>query len=261
MALLKIPIDSGVSRALLISSRRFRLAVAAVSAKWGMGNTLATRSQEKEVTDLGVTLAPDDPLARLSHAAVLEKTFDMNDIAGSLREYETAAAMSPHDFRLWLGLGRDASVTVTVPVPNERSDAASRSPPELSRALRWALGNLLVCEGRTDEGFAEIRKAADSDTAFAAPAVAAAWLAFDGDVDAVSRACSAAARTRARTRQVSRRSRQVRRGRHDMDVAARRCSRTQLGSCRKLWGQKFIECPLPCRGPHRRGLTRRGSIR
>ena len=187
MSLLKIPADTVPIRALLGASVLLVIALAFIAAKWAIGNALATRSPEKEVSDLGASLAASDPLARFAHAAIVERTFDMTSIAASLNEYEAAVALSPNDYRLWLGLGRARERDGDRVGAEQAYRRAAELAPHYSR-VHWALGNLLVRDGRGDEGFGHIRMAAETDTAFAAPAVRTAWQAFEGDVARVTAA-------------------------------------------------------------------------
>ena len=187
MSNFKIPTDTAPARALLGVFVLLCLGGAALASKWAIGNALATRSQEREVTEAGAALAASDPLALIAHAAVLEKTFDLSAIARSLSEYETAVALSPHDFRLWLALGRARERDGDRAGAERAYRRGLELAPNYSR-IQWALGNLLVRDGRVDEGFRHIRTAAEADATFAAPAVLAAWQTFEGDVPRVTAA-------------------------------------------------------------------------
>ena len=157
MSFLKISADTAPIRVLLGASIVLFVGGAIFAGKLAIGNALATRSQERQVTEVGAMLASSDPLARLAHAGVLERTFDMSSIAASLAEYEAAASLSPHDYRLWLGLGRARERDGDRPGAELAYRRASGLAPHYSR-VHWALGNLLVREGRIDEGFEHIRK-------------------------------------------------------------------------------------------------------
>ncbi len=187
MSLLKIPADTAPIRALLGASILLILGVTFLAGKWAIGGALATRTVEREVTEVGAALAPSDPLARFGNATVLEKTFDMDAIAASLSEYEAAVALSPHDYRLWIGLGRARERDGDRAGAEQAYRRAAELAPNYS-SVHWALGNLLVRVGRADEGFGHIRTAADADPTFAGPAVRAAWQALDGDVARVTAA-------------------------------------------------------------------------
>ena len=156
-------------------------------SKWGLANSAASRAATVEVAEYLTGLAPADPQTHYAAAVFLEKSFDPNDIQKALDELEMATASSPQNYLLWLELGR----------ARERSGDPEGAERALRRALalapnysrvQWALGNALLRQGRTDEAFAEIRKAVVGDPAFADPAATAAWQFFDADVAAIRRA-------------------------------------------------------------------------
>lgn len=178
---ISIEINSGLRRVLIAAAAAALITGAVFAGIWGFANTIATQTDVREVAELGVGLAPSDPQARYSMAGILEKTFDPADIARSLVEYETAVSLSPADFRLWLGLGRARERDGDRDGAERAFRRALELAPNYSR-IHWALGNNLVRQGRLDEGFAEIRAAADFDRTFAAPAALAAWQAFDGNI-------------------------------------------------------------------------------
>lgn len=133
-----------------------------------------------------VELAPKDPQTHYALAVLSEKTFASEDLAQSLAEYERAVALAPHDYRLWLALGR---------VRERRGDAAGaelalRKALELApnyAQVQWTLGNALLRNGKTAEAFAEITKAAETEPNFRTAAINTAWQIFDGDIAAVRR--------------------------------------------------------------------------
>lgn len=155
-------------------------------AKWCFGNSISTQAQHPEVAELAVWLAPSDPQTHYALAVLNEKTFLPEDLEKSLAEYEMAAALAPHDFRLWLALGK----------ARERSGNAAGAEAALRKALelapnyaqiRWTLGNFLLRQGRTPEAFAEIRRAAEGNETYLKPAISAAWLAFQGNPGEIRR--------------------------------------------------------------------------
>lgn len=150
-------------------------------AKWFFVNTLAARAVFKEITEVTANLAPDDPQTHFSHAILLEKTFYPEDLPKSLVEYEKAVALSPYDFNLWLELGkaRERSGNLQGAEPAMRKSLALA--PNYSR-VQWTLGNFLLRQGKTEEAFVEIRKAAAGDSQYANPATASAWQIFEGDI-------------------------------------------------------------------------------
>ncbi len=150
-------------------------------AKWFFANTIAARSIFKEIAEFSVRLSPSDPQTHFASAILHEKTFLPDDLPKSLAEFEQAAALSPSDYRLWFELGK----------ARERGGDTEGAEKALRRALalapnysqvQWTLGNFLLRQGNEPEAFTHIRKAAESDKTFAAPAIASAWLLFQGDM-------------------------------------------------------------------------------
>jgi tetratricopeptide (TPR) repeat protein len=149
--------------------------------KWFFANTIASRAIYKEIADFAVGLAPSDPQTHLASAVLYEKTFLPDDLSKSLAEYEEAVALSPYDFRLWFELGKARERNGDT----QSAEIALRKALELApnySQVQWTLGNFLLREGKSDEAFVEIRKAAEGDKKFANPAIAGAWLLFQGDV-------------------------------------------------------------------------------
>jgi tetratricopeptide (TPR) repeat protein len=179
-----IKIDSLPSRAILLAAAVVLLAGAFFSVKWGLANTASSRAEYKEVAEFMVGWAPDDPQAHYTSAVLHERTFLPEDLPVSLSEYEKATALAPHNFLLWLELGK----------ARERSGDPAGAERTLRKALelapnyaqvRWALGNNLLRQGRSDEAFAEIRQAASSDEKYVGPAASMAWQVFDGDIELI----------------------------------------------------------------------------
>lgn len=181
-----VKIQSGISRSLLIILCLLGLTTIFFFVRWCFAYTIAVRSPLKEVVEWAVDLAPKDPQTHYSLAVLTEKNFTPEDLAQSLAEYERAAALAPYDFRLWLALGK----------ARERSGDAKGAELALRKSLElapnyaqvlWTLGNSLLRQGKTDEAFAEITKAAENDPNYRLPAVVTAWQIFDGDLENVRR--------------------------------------------------------------------------
>jgi tetratricopeptide (TPR) repeat protein len=152
---------------------------------WSFAHTLARNSDAIEASEFAASLSPGDPLARFRYASYLERTFDPVAISRSLKEYEAAVAASPHNFSYWLGLGQARERDGDRPAAESAYRQALALAPNYART-KWALGNNFVRQGHIDEGVELIRQAVDQDPAFAAPAVIAAMLAFDGDIKRVT---------------------------------------------------------------------------
>lgn len=177
----KIPISSAIHRGLLGAAAIVLIAVSYFGITWGFANTVARRADAIELSELAVTLSPEDPQAHYSNAIELEKTFHPENIRRALMGYEKAVALSPSNFLYCVALGQARERDGDRTGAENAYRRALALAPNYSRT-RWAFGNNLVRQGRIDEGFAEIRAAVESDAAYSAPAVTAAWQAFEGDV-------------------------------------------------------------------------------
>lgn len=191
-----IKIDSLPSRAILLAAAVVLLTGAFFSVRWGLANSASSKAQHKEVADLIVSWAPDDPQTHYTSAVLHERTFLPEDMPVSLSEYEKAVALAPHNFLLWLELGK-ARERNGDPVSAERSLRKALELAPSYAQVHWALGNNLLRQGRSDEAFAEIRLAASSDEKYVSPAASMAWQVFDGDIDLVRRTIGDSARINA----------------------------------------------------------------
>lgn len=176
--------DSNGKRACLAAAAAVFFIGAVFAAKWGLAYTAARNADLPEVAELAISLGPDDPQTHYSAAVLFEKTFVPEDQKRSLAEYETAVALSPNNYLLWLELGKSC----------ERSGDQSGAEAALRKALelapnysrvQWALGNALLRSGKTEEAFTQIRKAVAGDAAYTNSAAGIAWQLLGGDMAAV----------------------------------------------------------------------------
>ena len=176
-----IKLETALSRTILVIAGFLCLVAIFFFAKWCYANAIAAKAAFIEVAELSVDLAPNDPQTHYALAVLNEKTFLSEYLPKSLREFEQAVALSPNDFRLWLAYGK----------ARERSGDGAGAELALRRTLelapnyaqvQWTLGNVLLRRGQIREGFFEIRQAAESDTNYRIPAIAAAWQIFDGSL-------------------------------------------------------------------------------
>ena len=179
-----IELKSGLSKTVLAVICVCGIALALIFAKWAFGHAVAVNAVKPEVTALGVDLAASDPSGHFNFAQQLEKTLLHEDQQRSLAEYESAVALSPHNYIYWLGLARAREQAGDDGGAEGALREAQELAPNYSR-VQWALGNFLLRRGQRNEGFEEIRKAVAADEAFAAPAAAAAWQIFEGDIQQI----------------------------------------------------------------------------
>src|SRR5205085_1072361 len=187
------------------------LAVAALAAswygvRWGIGDTMAETAPLSyandptaafESAEAAARLAPRDPLAHLTLARLHRVTFDPQETPLALREYDEAAALAPNDYLIWTEVGRARAALGDT----DGGVAALRRAVELAPAYaepHWHLGNALLRAGRYDEAFAELRRAADTDSEKYRPQVFnLAWQVYGPDmarvIDAVGKTPAARA--------------------------------------------------------------------
>lgn len=162
-------------------------AVAAV--RWYVGNTVAEFSPAVdegglEMARMAVRWAPGDPLTHWRLGSFEQKTFSAENLAAAVHEYELAVQAAPYDYRYWMELGR-AFEAAGDP---DRGEKALERAVELAPAYshpRWHYGNLLLRQGKTDEAFAQLSKAAEADELMQAPIFGLATQIFGGDVEKI----------------------------------------------------------------------------
>jgi len=132
-------------------------------------------------TDRAVNKTPDDPEAHSARAFVL---LNMGNINAALPEYERAVALRPHDYFLWLELGRARDLNNDETGAIAALEQAVRLAPVYAEP-RWQLGNVLFRAGRVEEAFGELRRAALSNPALLPNLIDLAWGSSGGDPSSV----------------------------------------------------------------------------
>lgn len=191
MSLKKIKFEPRVGKVLLIGKVLLCAILALFFARWHFANAVSSRidlkrPESKLVIDGLIAFGPSDPQTHYAAAAIFEKTFEAGDLERSLNEYETAAALSPNNYQMWINLGRSRNLSGDT----VGADAAFKRALDLApnyAAVQWAYGNFLIRDGRTDEGFKLAALAARSNPDFARGAVSLALQIFDGNIAEVQR--------------------------------------------------------------------------
>jgi tetratricopeptide (TPR) repeat protein len=186
MSVKTIKLETPARRIILLVVLLFCLAGTFFVAKWCIANAIASQAIYKEVAELAIDWAPDDPQTHYSLAVLNEKTFLIDDLSRSLEEYEKAAALAPNDFRLWLAVGKAREHTGDAAGAEKALRKALELAPNYAE-VRWIFGNILLREGKMDEAFAEIRSAVVSDSKYTNQAIATASEMFDGELVEIKR--------------------------------------------------------------------------
>lgn len=188
-----LQINSAARRAVLIVLFLISLFCAYSFINWYFGHSIAANADSVEVAEAAARLAPDDPQSHYSLAVLYDKIFAPDSLSKSLAEYQAATALAPNDFRVWLALGKAFERSGN---PNAAETALVKSlalAPNYAQ-VQWTLGNVLLRQGKTSEGFEKIRQAAENDSQFTAPAVVVAWQIFDGDLAQIKQNLGASSR-------------------------------------------------------------------
>lgn len=170
------------------------------AVRWYVGNTVAEYAPG--VTEGGIDLAsmavrwaPGDPLTHWRLGTLEEKTFSADNLAAAVSEYQEAVARSPNDYRYWTELGR----ALESAGDRDGSEKALRRAVDLAPAYshpRWYFGNLLFREGKLDEAFEQLGRAAESDDQMRPQVFDLAMRVFDGDIDQVAKVMRASTAVR-----------------------------------------------------------------
>ncbi len=169
-----------------------------LAVRWYVGNTVAeyapsVESGGIEMARLAARWAPGDPFTHWRLASLEEKVFNADNLADTVREYRLAVILSPNDYRYWMELGRALEASGDIAGGEKALHRAVHLAPAYSHP-RWQYGNLLVREGKLDEAFVQLARAAEADREMRPPVFSLAWQVFDGDVNKIATAaCPTAA--------------------------------------------------------------------
>ena len=166
-------------RTLLVLVILFALWFAWTAIRWQLGDMLADLTPPTEptavaVAEMGVKMAPSDPLAYWLRASASED----GDVA--VRGFEDAVHKAPFDYRWRVDLGRALDQNDEP----EKAEAQFKHAIELAPAYaapRWYLGNFYLRHDRVDEAMAELKKAADNNYSYRDQVFSLAWEYFDKD--------------------------------------------------------------------------------
>ncbi|MBX3243618.1 MAG: hypothetical protein KF685_04010 [Acidobacteria bacterium] len=158
-----------------------------LTLKWAAGRAVALQAELPEEAEYAIGLAPGDPQTHFAAGIMRSETFGIENYDLALTHFENSAALSPHNYLIWLEVGRLRERSGEAKDGEEALRFASLLAPNYS-SVQWAIGNNLLRQGRYDEGFAEIRKAVHSDPKYTAPAVGVLWNILNGNVDEIQKA-------------------------------------------------------------------------
>lgn len=140
-------------------------------------------THQLEAVDRAAQLSPTTPEVHYVRASLL---FDAGELTEATKEYEQAVALRPHDYALWLELGRARDQANDTEGALTALRESVRLAPFYAQP-HWQLGNALYRTGRLDEAFVELRSALISNPKLQPPVLELAWAAFRDDAQAVER--------------------------------------------------------------------------
>ena len=155
-----------------------------ISLIWCYAGAASVNAELKEVGDLFAWLSPSDPQTHFAAAALHEKSLEAGDVDIALREYETAAALAPNNYLLWLSLGSAKGRAGDLPGAEAAFRRAYELAPYYART-NWALGNFLFRQGQDEEAFPLLRNAVAADVSYASQAATIALQVADDDPNIV----------------------------------------------------------------------------
>lgn len=149
------------------------------AVRWQVGNmlaelTLPTEPNAREIARLANGLAPSDPLTNWLVASTEKDTFTPEKIEESLRNFTETVRLAPYDYRWWIELGR-AFEQSDIPEAAEKAYLrAVELAPEYTYP-HWQLGNFYLRQDRSEEAFAELKKASEDNTIYRQQVFSIAW--------------------------------------------------------------------------------------
>jgi hypothetical protein len=138
----------------------------------------------RQIADTAVGFAPRDPLVRWLAASVDKDALPAEKMEGAVKLSEDVVRLSPYDFRWWVELGR----TYEQAEKYEQAENALRRAVELAPNYvfpRWQLGNFYLRRNRSDEAFAELKKATTGSVVYREQVYSIAWDYYDRDTSRI----------------------------------------------------------------------------
>lgn len=154
------------------------------AARTGVARTVgeyAAQTDDPTRADQAVSWSPADAETHFVRGNVLQQVGDYEQAAA---EFQHAVQLRPRDYYLWLSLG----LAQDQKGDQESALLALRQSASLAPSYaqaHWQLGNLLLRMNQPDEAFAELRRAATSNTAVLPNVIDLAWGVYGGDIKGV----------------------------------------------------------------------------
>ena len=174
-----------VTRIILAAAIIFAIAFGWFTIRWQFGNmlaelTLPNEANAAEIAKLAVNLAASDPLSNWLFASTRRETFTPDKFSESSSGFETVVKLAPNDFRWWIELGRTREQIEDM----EAAEKAYLRAVELAPTYtypHWQLGNFYLRQGKGDQAFQELQKAAENNSVYRDQVFSIAWDYYEQD--------------------------------------------------------------------------------
>ncbi|MCY7345353.1 MAG: carbohydrate binding domain-containing protein, partial [Pyrinomonadaceae bacterium] len=155
------------------------------AVRWQLGNmlaelTLPTDPGAKDIAALAVQLSPGDPMANWLSVGTRKNVFTPEGVAATAKSYEQIAGLSPNDYRWWVEVGRAREQAEEIAAAEQAFLRAVEIAPSYTYP-RWQLGNFYLRQNRSEEAFAQLKKAAESYTVYREQVFSVAWDYYEKD--------------------------------------------------------------------------------
>ena len=159
--------------------------------RWQLGDMLAqltdpTDPNAGDIAEFAVSLAPHDPLPNWLLAGTKREAFSSGSELAAIDNYKTVVRLSPNDFRWWVELGRACEQAEK----NEEAEKAYLHAIELAPFYtypHWQLGNFYLRQNRSDEGFGELKKAAETNSVYRDQVFSLGWDYYNQNTEKLER--------------------------------------------------------------------------
>jgi tetratricopeptide (TPR) repeat protein len=181
-------------RVLLAGSIIFAVVFGWFAMRLQLGSMIADLTKPESDTalpaaEVAMRLAPGDPVSTWLRASL-----ESGD--AGLRLFEETVRNSPSDYRWRIELGRAYEQNGDAALAERELKYAVELAPAYAFA-HWHLGNFYLRQGRNDEAFAELRRAAESNPTYREQVFSLAWDYFGKDPAMVERLAADTADSRA----------------------------------------------------------------
>ncbi len=155
------------------------------AASWQLGNmlaelTLPSEPNAEELAALSKSLAPSDPLTSWLTANTKRGVLTEENPENPINDFKQTVRLSPFDYRWWIELGHGYEQAENPELAEQAYLKATRTAPAYTYP-RWQLGNFYLRQNRSEEAFAELKKAAQKNAVYRQQVFSIAWDFYEQD--------------------------------------------------------------------------------